>query len=263
MKRRSFHWVMALSSILLLFVSCAEERVKSVAPDFVFKHYINGYEFQKGAMNYTNQAGNLYQVDELQYFISEVSIKLADGQVMPITSDNAIHYVDMDIPSTLAWSPKDRLPVTGYESITFVFGIIESKNTTGLFVNPPERDMFWPEMMGGGYHYMKMNGKWLAEADTIKPFNMHLGTSMPDAPSVSNRNTFSVTLPLNVQGGTLSNTFTITMNIEKWFEAPNVWNWNVIGGQIMQNQDAMQKAGENGANTFQVSHKGEDIVYHD
>jgi hypothetical protein len=53
------------------------------------------------------------------------------------------------------------------------------------------------------------------------------------------------------------------MNIEKWFEAPNVWNWNVTGGQIMQNQDAMHKACENGANAFQVTHEGKDIVYHD
>lgn len=254
---------MALLSIMLLVVSCAEERVKSVAPEFVFKQYINGYEFQKGAMNYTNQAGNLYQVDELQYFISEVTIKLANGQVMPITSDNAIHYVDMDIPSTLTWSPKDRLPVTDYESITFVFGITEAKNKTGMFVNPPERDMFWPDMMGGGYHNMKMNGKWLAEGDTVKAFNFHLGTGISDIPSVNYQNYFTVTLPLNVHAGTLSNKFTLTMNIEKWFDAPNIWNWNVIGGQIMQNQDAMHEACENGANVFQISHEGEDIVYHD
>jgi hypothetical protein len=218
---------------------------------------------QKGVMNYTNQAGNQYQVDELQYFISEVSITLADGQVIPITSDSAIHYVDADIPSTLTWSPKDRLPVTDYASITFVFGINEAKNKTGQFVNPPERDMFWPDMMGGGYHYMKMNGKWKAEGDTIKPFNFHIGIGMNEMGTTFYQNYYSVTLPLNIHAGTLSNKFTITMNIEKWFEAPNVWNWNVTGGQIMQNQDAMHKASENGANVFQVSHEGEDIIYHD
>jgi hypothetical protein len=263
MKNRSFHWLLALLSISLFIVSCGKERVKSVAPQFVFKHNVNGFGLQKGVMNYTNQAGNLYEVDELQYFISEVTVKMADGQVMPITSDNTIHYVDIDIPSTLTWSPKDRLPVTDYASITFVFGIVEAKNKNGLFVNPPERDMFWPDMMGGGFHNMKMNGKWLAENDTIKAFNLHLGTGVTDVPSVTYQNYFSVTLPLNVRAGTLSNKFTLTMNIEKWFEAPNVWNWNVIGGQIMQNQDAMHKACENGVNAFQVSLETKDIVYHD
>ena len=43
------------------------------------------------------------------------------------------------------------------------------------------------------------------------------------------------------------------MNIEKWFAAPNLWDWNVIGGQIMMNQEAMHKACQNGANVFRVS----------
>lgn len=255
-------WILLLVVTAMLSVSC-KEHVKKVAPEFVFKHSVNGFELQKGAMKYTNLAGNQYQVDELQYFISEITLNTADGQVLPITSENAIHYVDIDIPETLTWKPKDWLPVTDYASITFVFGINETKNKTGLFVNPPERDMFWPDLMGGGYHYMKMNGKWIADNDITKPFNLHLGIGMKPGETTLYQNYFSVTLPLNIHAGTLKNTYTITMNIEKWFESPNVWNWDIIGGQIMQNQDAMQKAAENGANAFEVSHVGEDIIYHD
>jgi hypothetical protein len=252
-----------LISLVVLLTSCGKENEKPVAPKFIFKHNVNGFDLQKSAMNYTNKAGNQYQVDELQYFISEISIKTVDGQVLPVSADNAIHYVDIDIPSTLEWSIKERIKVTGYESITFVFGINEAKNKTGLFVNPPERDMFWPDMMGGGYHYMKMNGQWKATGDLVTPFNFHLGIGMNEDGTVFYQNYFTVTLPLNVTAGSLSNEFTITMNIEKWFESPNQWDWNVIGGQIMQNQDAMRKASENGAHVFQVTHKGEDIVYHD
>jgi hypothetical protein len=255
--------VALLVSLMAFLTSCGEENEKPVAPKFIFKHNVNGFDLQKSIMNYTNQAGNQYQVDELQYFVSEISIKTVDGQILPVTADNAIHYVDIDIPATLEWKPTERIKVTGYESITFVFGINEAKNKTGLFVNPPERDMFWPDMMGGGYHYMKMNGQWKATGDTIKPFNLHLGIGMNDDGTAFYQNYFTVTLPLNVTAGSLSNEFTITMNIEKWFESPNLWDWNVIGGQIMQNQDAMRMASENGANVFQVSHKGEDIVYHD
>jgi hypothetical protein len=262
MKNSLIQWAFALVCLLILAVSCGKENEKPVAPEFVFKHNINGYELQKGVMNYTNQAGNLYQVDELQYFISEITLKTADDKIYPITTDNAIHYIDLDIPSTLNWKATDRLPVADYTSITFVFGINEAKNKTGLFVNPPERDMFWPDMMGGGYHYMKMNGQWKSSGDTIKAFNLHLGIGMNEDGTIFYQNYFSVTLPLNIHTGTLSNVFTITMNIEKWFEAPNVWDWNITGGQIMQNQDAMHKACENGANAFQITHEGKDIVYH-
>jgi len=259
MNKSSSGWVLALVSIILLITSCKKDDVKSVAPQFVFRHYVDGAELHRGVMNYTNLAGNLYQVDELQYFISEITLKTADGQIIPISADSAIHYVDPDIPSSLTWSPADLIPVTDYASISFVFGINEAKNKTGLFVNPPQRDMFWPDMMGGGYHYMKMNGKWKATGDTIKAFNFHLGIGMNKEKTVFYQNYFKVTLPLDIHACLVSNKFIITMNIEKWFETPNAWNWNVIGGQIMNNQEAMQKARENGVNAFQISYIGIDV----
>lgn len=243
---------------MLIIMSCRKDKVKSVAPQFVFKHNVNGIALQRGVMNYTNLAGNQYEVDELQYFISEIKLKTAGGQVIPIESDSAIHYVDLDIASTLTWSPADLIPVSDYDSVSFVFGINETKNKSGLFVNPPQRDMFWPDIMGGGYHYMKMNGKWKAEGDIIKPYNFHMGIGMNMAGTEFYQNYFKVTLPLNIHTGSIGNVFTITMNIEKWFEAPNVWDWDVIGGQIMMNQMAMHNAGENGVNAFQVSFEGTD-----
>lgn len=245
---------MTLICMIMLVASCNHDKdeVKSVAPVFVFKHNVNGTELQRGVMNYTNLAGNIYEVDELQYFISEIKLKTADGQFIPIESNSAIHYVDLDIPSTLNWNPADLIPATDYDSISFVFGINEAKNKTGLFVNPPERDMFWPDMMGGGYHYMKMNGKWKATVDTIKAFNFHIGIGMGDM-GMFYQNYFTVTLPLKMHIDNSYHEFNIIMNIDKWFEAPNLWDWNVIGGQIMQNQAAMHKACENGANVFQVA----------
>ena len=245
-----------LFSLMLFIASCGKDEVKSVPPRFVFNHHINGSELEKGVMKYTNLAGNPFEVDELQYFISEITLTATDGQRIEIKSDSAVHYVDLDIPSTLAWSPKDLIPAGAYKSISFVFGISESKNKTGLFVNPPERDMFWPDIMGGGYHYMKMNGKWKANGDRITPFNFHMGIGMNMDGTVFYQNNFTVTLPLNIHTASIGNVITVTMNIEKWFEAPNVWDWNVIGGQIMMNQMAMRKASENGVNAFQVSFEG-------
>jgi len=256
MNSRTYQINFVLITFLFLLVSCKDENVEPVQPHFVFKTNVDGNQLEKGVMKYTNKTGNIYQVDELQYFISEIQFTTTDGQVFTIESDSAIHYVDIDIPSTLEWTPSDLLLVTSYSSISFVFGINEPKNKIGLFVNPPERDMFWPDMMGGGYHYMKMNGKWKATGDTIKPFNLHLGIGMNEDGTVFYQNYFKVTLPLNVQTNPDKNEFTITMNIEKWFEAPNLWDWNITGGQIMQNQDAMLNACKNGANAFEVSYSG-------
>lgn len=258
MKKSFFLIFSFLSGMVLLTTSCRKDTVTSVDPHFVFKHNVDGAELQRGIMKYTNLSGNIYQVDELQYFISELKLTTSAGQIIDITSDSAIHYVDLDIPASLSWNPKDLIPAGNYTNISFVFGIIEAKNKTGLFVNPPERDMFWPDMMGGGYHYLKMNGKWKSAGDVIKPFNFHMGIGMNMPGTEFYQNYFTVTLPLNMHTGSLGNMFTVTMNIEKWFEAPNVWDWNVIGGQIMMNQMALGKAAQNGVNAFSVSFEGID-----
>jgi len=262
MNKALFFLGISVVSLLAISTSC-KQPVRSVVPSFVFKHYLNGYELEQGQMKYTNMAGNLYEVDELQYFISEITFKTSDGRIIPIETDNAIHYIDINDSSTLDWIVLDRLPVTDYDSISFVFGISKEKNKTGLFVNPPERDMFWPEMMGGGYHYMKMNGKWMSLGDQIKPFNFHIGIGLEEDKITLVQNYFIVSLPLHIHTGSLSNQFTISMDIEKWFESPNYWDWDLIGGQIMQNQDAMHKACENGRNAFRVSNIATDIVWHD
>ncbi len=58
MNKSFFRLAFALLSIILLTVSCGKDNKKPVAPQFVFKHAVNGFELQKSVMNYTNQAGN-------------------------------------------------------------------------------------------------------------------------------------------------------------------------------------------------------------
>ena len=44
--------------------------------------------------------------------------------------------------------------------------------------------------------------------------------------------------------------FIIVMDINKWFEDPHDFDFNHWGGDIMQKQDAMYVAKENGFNVF-------------
>ncbi len=46
--------------------------------------------------------------------------------------------------------------------------------------------------------------------------------------------------------------FDIIMHIENWFKDPHIYDHDVWGGYIMQNQDAMQIVKENGYNVFSV-----------
>jgi hypothetical protein len=127
-----------------------------------------------------------------------------------------------------------------------------------MFVNPPENDMMWPDYIGGGYHYMKMNGHWKDLNNIIQPFGFHLGIGqIYDSVNHSTiigfvQNYFTVTMP-NSSFSIVENATTktgITMNIESWFATPHVYDLNVWGGSIMQNQAAMHTVAENGADAF-------------
>jgi len=250
--------------IFLLLSGCQDEK-KKITPDttgkieFYFEHLVDQELIQFDTLIYTNEAGNPYLINEIQYFVSDIRLYKNDGSVKLIDEWKDIHYVDTDIQSTWYWEVFDKIDEGNYDSIGFTFGISEEKNISFMYVNPPEKDMFWPEYLGGGYHYMKLNGKWLPEGQTIQtiPFDFHLGIgqiyhSYPDSITGFVQNYFDVSLPASdfSIGIGEKKLFVITMHIENWFKEPHIYNHDFFGGYIMQNQDAMQTVKENGSNVF-------------
>jgi len=232
---------------------------------FEFLHYWEGEPIVYDTLMYVNAAGNELMVNEIQYFISDVTLHSDFGSRM-IKDWIDIYYVDKDIPSTLTWNVFDRIPVGDYSATSFIFGIPGSKNIPYMYVNPPERDMFWPFFLGGpngGYHYLKINGKWRQmPQDQISPFDFHLGVGQIYAGGVIEvdsitafvQNFFTVNLPAS--GFSIEEEKTtviqVVMNVDQWFENPNSFDLNFWGGYIMQNQNALHAASSNGLNVFSV-----------
>ena len=234
-----------------------EEKFANLTLKFAFYNESKLLEFD--TMIYENEAGNQYLVSEIQYFVSDVILHKSDGNDILIDEWKDIHYIDTDISSTHTWKIPDKLAPGNYNSISFTFGICEGKNQSLMFLNAPESFMFWPEYLGGGYHYMKLNGKWLSNENKINPFDFHLGIgqiyySYPDSITGFIQNYFEVHLPSSsfelVDNQTKE--IEISMNIENWFRNPNVYDHDVYGGDIMQNQEPMKLACENGHDVFTV-----------
>ncbi len=252
---RSLLNVILLSFLLTVF-SCHPE--KQPAPPgkihFVFQHNEAGSPLIYDSLIYENAAGNKYLVNEIQYFISDVKV-YKQGKAFSISEPDSYHYVDTDIAASLDWTPGDTFEAGKYDSICFTFGFADKDNISYMFDNPPESNMFWPEPLGGGYHYMKLNGKWLSGNGEMKAFNFHLGRGQiygEDTTFIDN--SFHVKLPnssFHLYPGSTKN-IGIIMNVEEWFKDPNIVNFDTIGGQIMQNQEAMNMAKENGHNVFSV-----------
>ncbi|MDP4267282.1 MAG: hypothetical protein Q8880_07600 [Bacteroidota bacterium] len=248
-------------SLFIFIYSCKKDSNSTATQEastghlsLSFSHKVNGKTVVFDSLIYTNEAGNKYMVHDIQYFISDLTLYSSGGIKKTISDNKNIYYIDTDIPSTLIWNIKDDLTIGKYDSISFRFGISNQRNISNMFVNPPESQMYWPEMMGGGYHLMKFNGKWLA-GNQINNFGIHLGKckmNMSDTSYVDY--SFRVSLPKSafVINQNATTKLNIAMNIESWFKTPYIYDINQYGSDIMSNQEAMHKISANGFDVFSI-----------
>ena len=249
-------------SLLILLHSCKETPISPQESylTFVFEHRINDTAIVLNKY-YTNAANNTYCLQEIKYFISSVRLYGHNGAEIDVKNKDGIHYVDLLDENSLTWTVFQHIPEGTYDSIAFIFGLNETDNQSYRFKNPPESNMAWSEVLGGGYHYMMLNG-WFLRGDTAAtPLNIHLGIGQIYQGTTHNAdsiigfvpNYFSVCLPnsFSIKRGAPT-TLTIIMNINNWFKAPFLYDFNYWGGNTMQNQSAMQILKENGHNVFSI-----------
>ena len=255
-------YLIYITACLIVFAGCKKttETTHYGKIQIVFNHTVNGNPLAFDTLIYHTAAMNDYKVADLQYFISDITLFHDGGKLILLNSDEGIHYMDARIPSTLNWTPDDGLPPGTYDSLAFTFGINAVKNVSNRYPNPPERDMAWPDILGGGYHYMKMNLVYKnSQGTATKPFMFHLGigqlysSSIPDPDSITGyvQNYFPVTLNtrFEVISGAVR-TIQCTMLIDHWFDGVETFDFDNYPGGIMQYQAGMHQACVNGRNAF-------------
>lgn len=220
-----------------------------------FTHFADGMPIEFDTLMYTNAAGNNYLVYEIQYFISQLTL-YKGGTATVLKGWKTAHYVDTDIQESKTWNVFDQIPAGTYDSLAFTFGFSDADNQSFAYVNPPENAMVWPEYLGGGYHYMKLNGKWIDSTSNLRGFAFHLGrgqvyTGGNPTSFIDNSFRISFTTPISIIVGSRK-MVTLKMNVEEWFKNPNTYDHNVHGGDIMQTQDAMHLGCVNGKTVFEL-----------
>ena len=263
-KKYFIHLSIILGLLVTLTTSCCKDPEPDPEPELNagkvhldFDFNVDGNPLQFDTLMYTNTAGNKYLVYEVQYFLSNFTI-YKDGKAQVLNGWEKEHYVDSEVPITLSWDVYDDIPVGDYDSLSFTFGFVDADNQSFMFVNPPENGMVWPEYLGGGYHYLKINGKWQIATDTLRGFAFHIGRGQVyDANNIPISfidNSYRVSIPssdFSVAKGKYTK-LTILMNVEEWFKNPQDYDHNTSGGDIMQNQAAMEVAAGNGWNVFEL-----------
>ena len=236
-------------SMALVLVACTKPKSQG---DLTLNvgYSINGKPLITDTLCYINEAGNEFMITEIQWFLSQ--IELQDEQGVWIPMEPRIFYIDTNIPESQTYRISS-IPTGKYKTLRFTFGLDEEDNRTGLFSDPPESHMFWPEPLGGGYHYMKLNGKYLDENEELAPLNIHLGIGQNESHTEFYQNYFSVEIPIDFAIlENAENQLNLTMIIDNWFRNPNLYDFNEYGSAIMQNQAAQQALKENGNDVFKI-----------
>lgn len=221
---------------------------------------INGNSLITDSLYYHNEAENEFMITEIQWFISKMELQNEQGDWYRLNHKKVelpfahptdwIFYIDTNIPETQILEIAS-LPVGKYKTLRFNFGLDEDDNQTGLFNNPPESNMFWPDPLGGGYHYMKLNGRFVDSEGQLVPLNIHLGIGQNEDHSIFYQNYFTIEGPINLTiTEDTENQFDLCMIIDNWFRSPNLYDFNEFGSAIMQNQAAQQVLKENGQDVF-------------
>jgi len=237
-------WLFILLSLLV--ASCTKKEGNGFV-DICVDYSVNNEPLITDTLCYTNEAGNEFLITEIQWFASKW--ELQDEQGRWITSDK-VFYIDTNIPESQTLR-MDSIPIGKYKKVRFNFGLDESDNLSGRFSDPPESNMFWPEQLGGGYHYMKLNGKFVNEEGQLVPLNIHLGRLHEED------NHFTMELPIDFSiTENTENQLHLTMIIDNWFRSPNLYDFNEYGSAIMQNQAAQNVLKQNGQDVFDICING-------
>jgi len=209
-----------------------------------FNHFVDANPVEIDTMKYINAHGDTFSIRTIKYFISRMTFH-RDGKSDVTLSD--MHYVEHAIPETESYTFKTKIPDGTYTGISFTYGFVNADNKSNMFSTPPEFQMFWPENMGGGYHYQKIEGQYYD--DGIKKFfNFHAGGL--------DKTDYSIHMVLPNSGFKVVNnkvSIELDMEMQNWFKTPVVWDFAYFGAAIMGNHEAQQTIQKNGKDVFTVT----------
>lgn len=234
--------------LILALAGCDLFGAKDPEPGTVSIDVSNKIDGQDLVMNqaaYTSAAGHTYSVTLLEYIITDVALRKADGTLFQLES---AHYCNAEDHDSHQVTPQE-IPAGDYTAVAFTFGIEQDQNVFGNLANTAEfTNMMWPAMMPMGdgtterYHYMRFEGRY----GTDGSYRIHAG------PSSGNDYSFDVELPLTMDVDGNDWEIEVAMNVDKWLDGPTVWDFDDYGF-IMGNPAAQTLVQANGAAVFSIA----------
>lgn len=224
---------------LILISSCKKTEVPPRFSSLIFEinHNVDGESVSLDPFQFSNDAGNLYTITDYKYYLSNIQFISNNGEIY---TDPAIHLVDIKKNGSCSFL-LDSIPPGTYTTLSFDLGLDSIINVSNGLLNSIDNiNMAWPDMLGGGYHFLKFEGKtWIN--NSINGFAIHLG---------KNPNKIHFSFPIHKKMIYWNEKLVLHHNINEWFKNPLSYNFELHELYTMDNDSVMQVIKNNGKDVF-------------
>lgn len=245
-----------LALVALVALSCNNDDDNNTTPvnvDFLFTHNFDGSPIENSdfdQIQYTNENGEQLSLSKLVYLISDITFTNSSGDAFDAGDYNLVNVRE---ETNLTFTPNIQIPPGNY-TVSFTFGFDDEDNIDGAYADLNSADGGWnvPAMLGGGYHYMRMEGKFIDNTSTETGYAYHTirAADMSTTPVTNQDTSFVVTLgTVTVSNDTQVE---VKMDVAEWYKNPNLWDLNALHTVLMPNFNAQIMMSENGPSVFSL-----------
>ena len=234
------------TAFVILVIGCNDNEDTIGGLTINFAHHWDGENITSEDFNefkYSNANGEILSISKLKYLVSNISLHQSNGNMIEIKD-----YFLVDVTSSNLSTSQFVIPAGIYSGVSFTFGFNEIKNIDGAYSDLNATSWNWPEILGGGYHFMQFEGKYESGGNE-NPFAYHMGTAKTDSGEYE-VNHFEVFLSLNEFTVSNDTTLKIAMNVSEWFKNPIIWDLNSYDTNLMPNYEAQKLMNQNGRSVF-------------
>ena len=243
--------------ILSVFASCSSDHDVQELPKtevtLSFSHNWNGFVVTDADFNliqYFNANTDELSIEKLRYLISKVTFHKSNGETIETEGYN---LVDVTNNTNLTFTPNVQIPVGTYSNVSFTFGFDNEDNIDAAYTDLNSESWGVPMMLGGGYHFMQLEGKFIdnVAAETGYAYHAIKAVDNSDPNNLIFQDTF-FTVNLGQVIVRENAGIEVKMNIAEWFKNPNTWDLNARHSMLMPNFDAQVDMYENGQTVFSL-----------
>lgn len=247
--------IVLLFGITIALFACESDDSENAnalqtSPTFIFSHDWDGTPVSNAdfnGFNFTTDNGENISIERLRYIISDITFTTTTGEVL---NTNQYNLVDITNNNGLSYTLPTTIPTGNYTNVSFTFGLDNEDNAQN-YIDLNTANFNVPDMLGGGYHYMQFDGKFINTNMEEQGFNYHAIRAVDNPgpnPTFPQDTFFTVNLgPISVNNNTQ---IEIKANLAQWFKEPYSWDLNTFNQMLMPNSAAQILMYDNGQNVF-------------